>query len=56
MKAVLLDARQRGLHHLYLHAQVRAVSFYQDFGFIATGDTFMEAGIAHCHMERSDNG
>jgi len=50
----LLDmAQQAGLAHLELHAQTQAAGFYRAFGFVATGDTFMEAGIPHILMTRS---
>ena len=50
----LLDmAQQAGLAHLALHAQTQAAGFYRAFGFVATGDAFMEAGIPHILMTRS---
>jgi len=36
---------------LYLHAQVGAVNFYKQNGFIITGGKFEEAGIEHYPME-----
>ena len=35
---------------VYLHAQVQAVSFYEQFGFVKTGPLFSEAGIRHYKM------
>ena len=51
----LLDAavtlgRRLGMGDLHLHAQVRARGFYEAAGFIAEGDEFPEAGIAHVAM------
>lgn len=40
-------------HHykiLKLNAQLSAVTFYQQFGFIKDSDVFMEADIEHVHM------
>lgn len=35
---------------LYLHAQTHAESFYAQFGFVRTGDLFVEAEIEHYKM------
>jgi predicted GNAT family N-acyltransferase len=43
-------ARERGLDEVYLHAQVSALSFYLAHGFVAEGEDFEEAGIAHRRM------
>ncbi len=43
-------ARRLGMGELYLHAQTRAQGFYEAAGFIAEGDEFPEAGIAHVLM------
>lgn len=37
-------------HDLYLHAQVRALTFYQSHGFLSVGGRFVEAGIPHQKM------
>jgi predicted GNAT family N-acyltransferase len=36
---------------IYLHAQLKAVSFYERAGFIKKGKSFTEAGIEHYLME-----
>ena len=36
---------------IFLHAQIRAVNYYQRAGFVALGDHFFEAGIEHVRME-----
>lgn len=36
--------------NIYLHAQIAASNFYRQHGFIAEGDVFYEAGIAHTMM------
>lgn len=52
MLALLLEeARERGLGKVYLNAQVGALRFYEDFGFAAVGDEFVEADIRHRRME-----
>jgi predicted GNAT family N-acyltransferase len=49
-------AREKGFRVLRLHAQTHALGFYEKYGFVATGDEFMEAGIPHramaLHLER----
>lgn len=37
---------------LYLESQVHAISFYENLGFTAYGDVFMDAGIPHRKMEK----
>jgi len=64
--AMLKDYRNRGLGSLllqeivkdvrpfqkkiYLHAQLKAVPFYEREGFVAEGDIFEESGILHYLM------
>lgn len=36
---------------LFLHAQIRARSFYERAGFVGIGDIYLEAGIEHITME-----
>jgi predicted GNAT family N-acyltransferase len=43
-------ARTRGDRHVVLNAQVSATPFYAHHGFVAEGDEFDEAGIAHRAM------
>lgn len=43
-------ARKLGMGDLYLHAQTHARGFYEASGFIAEGEEFPEAGIAHVLM------
>ncbi len=50
----LLDAsRGRGDREAVLHAQCAALPFYERAGFVARGDVFEEAGIAHVEMARA---
>ncbi len=47
---LMATAAEAGMQQLCLHAQMRVLAFYQRFGFEASGDTFVEAGIRHCLM------
>ena len=47
---VLRLAASKNLARVYLHAQAQAISFYEKHGFIAQGDIFYEANIAHREM------
>lgn len=50
----LIDASQRrGDEEVMLHAQRSAEGFYARLGFVARGEPFEEAGIAHIEMTRS---
>jgi predicted GNAT family N-acyltransferase len=46
------ETRSRGDARVILNAQVAAMPFYARHGFVARGDAFDEAGIAHRVMER----
>jgi predicted GNAT family N-acyltransferase len=35
---------------IYLHSQIKAVSFYERHGFVKEGVSFFEAGIEHYYM------
>jgi len=49
----LIDkARSRGDAQVIVNAQVAAMPFYERHGFVASGDVFEEAGIAHRVMTR----
>ena len=43
-------SKSQGITQLELHAQLSAMPFYEQFGFIAQGDIYDEAGIAHRDM------
>lgn len=51
LDALIDKARDLEMSHLYLHAQVSAISFYEKRGFVIHGDMFDEAGISHQEME-----
>ena len=38
---------------IYLHAQLKAVPYYERVGFVKKGDIFVEAGIEHYLMEKT---
>lgn len=49
--AVLEQAKHAGYKQVFLHAQVNVIEFYQQHGFIAEGDVFIDAGIEHRSMK-----
>ena len=53
MNVLLKFGRQHGINQFYLHAQIKALPFYERFGFVANGPVFNEAGIAHQMMKRA---
>jgi predicted GNAT family N-acyltransferase len=50
LNALLESCKSQGMAQLELHAQLSAMSFYEQFGFIARGEMYYEAGIAHRDM------
>ena len=53
LDALMQAARERGVRHLSLHAQVSAMSLYAQAGFTAQGEVFDEVGIPHQRMSRA---
>ena len=51
--ALVAAARARGHRRVVLNAQVSAMAFYERHGFVASGEVFEEAGIAHRVMTRA---
>lgn len=52
LREVLKDTQEAyPAKKLYLHAQLRAVPFYQRHGFTSVGDRFTECDIEHYKME-----
>ena len=47
---LLETAVKMGVGEVYIHAQTHAVSFYEKFGFVAYGETFLETNIEHISM------
>lgn len=50
MKLLMDEGSRRNHSGLILNAQVSAVPFYEQFGFISRGSVFEEAGIPHMEM------
>lgn len=50
LSALLGSSKTHGFTQLKLHAELSAIPFYAQFGFIAQGDIYDEAGIAHRDM------
>ena len=44
--------RKKGCKKIHIHSQLYVRDFYKKFGFIETGDVFLEAGIEHVAMYR----
>jgi predicted GNAT family N-acyltransferase len=56
LEALVEEAWRRRMHEVVLNAQVSAIDFYLRHGFVAEGETFMDAGIVHRRMRRFRNG
>ena len=54
LEFMLALARERGFRKFKLHAQARLRAFYEKHGFQAEGDPFLEAGIPHLLMWKTD--
>lgn len=52
LEALVERAADDGYDVVELNAQEHAVSFYEKFGFAASGKPFEEAGISHRHMKK----
>jgi predicted GNAT family N-acyltransferase len=50
LRRLIDEARSRGWPEVTLHAQVGAIGFYENFGFIAFGEEYEDAGIRHLDM------
>ncbi len=50
LQYVLQSVNPLKIKHVYLHAQVSAIPFYEKHGFITLGDEFLEADIPHREM------
>jgi predicted GNAT family N-acyltransferase len=51
LEALMAEARRRGFTETHLHAQSHAKDFYARHGFVAEGEEYLEAGIAHVGMK-----
>lgn len=52
LQALIEAARSRGDREVVLSAQTHATGFYRRHGFVAEGEEYEEAGIAHLTMRR----
>lgn len=52
LAALMERARARGMREVVLSAQRHAAPFYARFGFVAEGETYLEAGIPHVRMRQ----
>lgn len=55
LSAAVKEARENGLAEPFLHAQTHAIAFYEENGFFAFGDIFLDAGIEHRAMRYGRN-
>ena len=49
---ILNHIAEMGYKKMVLHAQAYLLKFYEDFGFVKQGESFLEANIEHYHMEK----
>lgn len=52
LKGLLAIASEHGMREVMLNAQTQALDFYTRYGFVAEGEVFFDAGIAHLRMKR----
>lgn len=50
LEAVIAEAKNKQLLEIYLYAQTQVQDFYSDYGFVAEGAEYMDAGIPHITM------
>jgi predicted GNAT family N-acyltransferase len=50
LRKAILTAQRQGVQHIYLHAQVPVIGFYEALAFRCVGPVFTEAGIPHRKM------
>ena len=53
MEALVNAARENGASRVYLHSQTAVREFYEELGFVGSGEIFHEAEIPHIYMERA---
>jgi len=52
LETLVAEARKRGHAEVVLSAQLQAAEFYRNFGFVAEGKVFEDAGILHQQMRK----
>ncbi len=50
LQALIAQARERGVQHIGIHAQISAMPIYTQAGFVPEGEVFDEVGIPHQRM------
>ena len=50
LRKAILTAQRQGVQHIYLHAQVPVIGFYEALAFRCVGPVFTEGGIPHRKM------
>ena len=55
LRKAILIARRQGVQHIYLHAQVPVIGFYEALAFRCVGPVFTEGGIPHRKMVLTNN-
>ena len=50
MESLLAEARAQGHRRVDVDAQIQAVPFYRNLGFVEQGEVFMDAGLPHIKM------
>ena len=53
LEALTAEARKRGHTEVLLSAQLQAAEFYRNYGFVADGKVYTEAGILHQKMRKT---
>lgn len=54
MHKILVYCTEQKFRSIELHAQLYLRPFYESLGFVAQGETYMEAGIEHITMLRNE--
>lgn len=52
LETLMAEARKRGHAEVVLSAQLQAAEFYRNFGFVAEGKVYEDAGILHQQMRK----
>ncbi len=53
MRFIEETARAQGFHRLVLDAQLQAIPFYEQLGYVAEGEIFLDANIEHRFMQKT---
>jgi predicted GNAT family N-acyltransferase len=51
LRGLMVEGLRRGFGKMILDAQVQAIPFYEDSGFVAYGEEHLDCGIPHRMME-----